>query len=319
MKLTVIVPSYRRPDSLRRCLSAILGGTRSPDELVVVVRDTDPESQAAVDEMAADDGHGIVRRALVHEPGQVAAMNRGVAEASGDIIVFTDDDTEPTREWLERLEALYEDASVVGAGGRDRVEGSPDTEPAAEVGLLTWYGRLIGEHHRGCEGIRRVDHLKGANMSFRRSALPPFDPVLYRAAAVLNDTDVSLAARRHGLLLYDPDALVHHYPADRVDGVSRRMDDLDVVRVSSHNMAYCLLKHLAWWAKPVFVAYTLLVGHGAYFGLAKGLDAALHRRPNAFRQFWASTRGKLEGLQSYLRTRGGAAPAEPTTEAGDVP
>lgn len=318
MKLSVIVPSYRRPDHLRRCLTAILGGTRLPDELLVVVRESDAESRALVDQMAQAEGRDIVRPVLVGEPGQIAAMNRGVEESAGDIICFTDDDTEPATDWLERLEAGYRDPSVVAVGGRDRVAGSPDTEPAERVGLLTWYGRLIGEHHRGCDGLRRVDHLKGANMSFRRAALPPFDSVLYRAAAVLNDTDACLGARRHGILLYDPEAVVDHYPADRRDGVGRNVDDPEVVCADSHNLVYCLLKHLPWWARPAFLVYTFAIGQGACLGLAKGLQAGL-RRPGAVRQFWASSRGKLDGVRTYLRTRGGRHCAGARTEVRDGP
>ncbi len=319
MKLSVIVPSYRRPASLRSCLSAILSGTRPPDELVAVVRDTDDESQVLVDELAASDGRGILRRVLVKEPGQVAAINQGLRTISGDIICLTDDDTVPSVHWLERLEAGYNDPAVVGVGGRDRIPDLPDEGPAERVGVVTWYGSIIGNHHRGCAGIRPVDHLKGANMSFRRRALPAFDPNLFQAASMLNDTDASLGARRHGILLYDPEAVVDHYAVERGAGVSRDIDDPEVVRADSHNWAYCMLKHLPWWGKPAFCVYALCVGQGARFGLLKWLQACVRRRPNAFRQFSASTQGKLQGVRTYLRTgarqpRGGA-----SSEAGNAP
>lgn len=319
MKLSVIVPSYGRPESLRRCLAAILAGTRLPDELIAVVRESDPESQAAVDEVAAREGGSVARKVMVREPGQIAAMNRGLEESSGDVICFTDDDTVPTPQWLERLEAGYAEPGVVGVGGRDRIPDIPDEGPAERVGLVTWYGVVIGNHHRGCDGIRRVDHLKGANMSFLRTALSPFDPILYRAAAVLNDTDACLAARRHGVLLYDPGAIVDHYPAVRRDGVGRDVDDPEVVRADSHNLVYCLLKHLPWWARPVFVAYAFVVGQGACFGLLKWVQALVRRRPNATGQLWASTRGKAMGVRTYLRSRGGKAAPAAGPEATDVP
>lgn len=39
MKLTVLVPSYRRPDDLARCLKALQQQARPADQVVVVVRD----------------------------------------------------------------------------------------------------------------------------------------------------------------------------------------------------------------------------------------------------------------------------------------
>ncbi len=303
MRMSVIVPSYRRPESLRRCLEGILANTRPPDELIAVVRDTDTESQYEVDKIAITDGRGLLRRVHVYEPGQVAAINMGLASATGEILCFTDDDTIPAPQWLARLERAYGEPGVVGAGGRDRIVGLPEPEPADVVGRVTWYGKVIGNHHLGSRGIVRVDHLKGANMSFRREALPPFDPNLFRAASMLNDTDASLGARRHGTLLYDPEALVDHYPADRGAGVSRDVNDPEVVEADSHNWAYCMLKHLPTWAKPIFLAYALLVGQGGRYGVAKWL-ANLPRRPRAAtRQLAASTRGKLRGLRTYLAGR----------------
>jgi len=311
MTFSVIVPSYKRPDDLRRCLRAILAGRRLPDELVVVVRDTDLESRTVAAEVSAEEHGALIRRVLVTPPGQVAAINAGLEVAQGDVIVFTDDDTRPTPVWLERLAEAYADPAVVGVGGRDRIAGLPDDGPADQVGLITWYGRVIGNHHRGCQGIRRVHHLKGANMSFRRSALPPFDPNLFRAASMLNDTDASLGAGRHGVLLYDPEAIMDHHPAER-GGVSRDINDPDVVRADSHNWVYCLLKHLRWWAKPVFVLYALIVGQGARLGPVRWLWCLARGDRRSFGQLWASTAGKLEGVMTYLaRPRRPQPAAEP--------
>jgi len=308
MTFSVIVPSYRRPDDLRRCVRAILGGRRLPDELIVVLRDTDAESQVLVGELASEPHGERLRRVLVSLPGQVAAINAGLAVAAGEVVVFTDDDTEATPAWLERIAAGYADPAVVGVGGRDRIVGLPESGPAEQVGRLTWYGRIIGNHHRGCEGVRRVQHLKGANMSFRGSVLPPFDPHLFRAASMLNDTDASLSAGRLGVLLYDPDAIVEHYGSERGAGVSRDINDPQVVRADSHNWTYCVLKHLRWWAKPLFLAYALLVGEGARLGPVKWLAGILTGDRRSLRQVWASTLGKLEGLRTYLtRNRAGAA------------
>jgi len=318
MTFSIIVPSYQRPDDLRRCLRAILRGSRLPDELIVVVRCTDAESRTAVAEITAEPNGRLVRRVLVTPPGQIAAINAGLAVATADVVVFTDDDTEPTREWLARLAALYGDPAVVGAGGRDRVEGESDLPPAQEVGLVTWYGRMIGNHHIGCIGVRRVHHLKGANMSLRRSALPPFDPNLFRAASALNDTDASLGAGRHGVLLYDPEAVVDHYPAARGGGVPRDVNDPVLVRADSHNWVYCMMKHLRWWARPVFIVYALLVGQGACLGPVKWAWSLLRGRRRSLRQVWAATLGKVEGLRTFV-TRGRCTQAEARPEAARVP
>lgn len=303
MTFSVIVPTYRRPRDLRRCLQAILAGTRRPDELIVVVRDTDHESQCVLDECRNTEGGAIIRSAVVSTPGQIAAINAGLAIAKGDVVVFTDDDTRPAMDWLERLARGYEDPSVVGVGGRDRIDGLPDEGPAERVGVITWYGAIIGNHHRGCKSIQRVQHLKGVNMSFRREVLPPFDHRLFRAASMLNDTDASLNAGKHGVLLYDPEAIVDHYASERGAGITRDVNDPATVRADSHNWVYCMLKHLPWRAKLVFLVYAFVVGQGARIGLLLWVWRAVKGQPRSLRQLGASTLGKLEGLCTYFNAR----------------
>ncbi len=306
MRFSVIVPSYRRPDDLRRCVLGILGGNRLPDELVVVLRDTDAESQAALDELVAAPGGGSIVRVLVSAPGQVAAINRGLEATTGDIVSLTDDDTEPTKAWLERVAMGFSDPDVVGVGGRDLVHESPDNDlpPALKVGLVTWYGAIVGNHHRGAESIQRVHHLKGANMSFRRSALPPFDPLLYGGASALNDTDASLGAGKHGVILYDPEAVVTHYAAERGEGVSRDTRLPEIVDADAHNWIYCMLKHLSWWQRPVLLVYAAMVGSGDRIGLAKWLVGVLGGGKGMTRQLLASLRGQRRGLLTYLTRKG---------------
>ena len=302
MTFSVIVPSYTRPDDLRRCALGVLGGNRLPDELVLIVRDTDLESQALIDELArAENGH-LIRKVLVTPPGQVAAINEGLKVSTGEVVCLTDDDTDPTEVWLERVAKAFDDPDVAGVGGRDLVHESPDNDlpPAEKVGLITWYGKVIGNHHRGCEGIRRVHHIKGANMSFRRSALPPFDPNLFRGASMLNDTDASLGALKHGAIVYDPEAVVIHYATERGAGVSRDTSAPEVVDADAHNWTYCMLKHLRWWQRPVFLVYAALVGSGDRIGLVKWAVGIASGKQGMTRQLLAATRGKARGVWTYL-------------------
>ena len=44
ISITVIVPTYRRPCDLARCLEALNHQERSVDEAIVVVRDTDSQT-----------------------------------------------------------------------------------------------------------------------------------------------------------------------------------------------------------------------------------------------------------------------------------
>ncbi len=303
LRATIVVPSYRRPDSLLRCLDAVLAGSRLPEQIVVVLRDTDAEARGALEEWLNGNPHaGLFDIATVAEPGQAAATNAGLAIARGEVICFIDDDTAPTREWLGRLLAHYADPRVVGVGGRDIVHHGDtiSAQPTDAVGRLTWYGRLTGNHHQpGFDEPRDVAHLKGANMSFRREVVPGFD--LNIIGAHFTDTDASLTAARHGRLVYDPRAAVHHFPAPRTGGFNRRPATADELRADAHDAAYVMLKHLAGTRRVAFVAFALLIGQDRRYGLLRMLARLPFEGSLALRRWRAAVGGLAQARQTARR------------------
>src|SRR6201991_2991525 len=163
MKITVLVPTFRRPDALTRCRAALERQHRAPDEVVVVARPDDEATHACLAAYLAEHGaahvatHVADKRlplvvAPVDAPGQVAALNRGLDAASGDVIAITDDDAAPHADWLARIEAHFAaDAQLGALGGRDWVheKGAVLNGSRALVGKLTPSGKLIGNHHLG--------------------------------------------------------------------------------------------------------------------------------------------------------------------------
>lgn len=305
MTVTVIVPSFQRPDDLAAGLDALCRGSRVPDQVVVVLRDRDRASHEALAAWRQQAGACAQRVELaeVCEPGQVAATNAGLPLARGEIICFTDDDCQPTATWLERILSHYDDPGVVGVGGRDIVHQGDaiEAEPAPVVGRLTWCGRMTGNHHQpGFDDPREVDYLKGANMSFRREAVLGFDPNL--VGAHFSDTDASLSARAHGgKLIYDPLATVDHYPAPRLSGHARASTSAQEVFADAHDWAYVMWKHLSPVGRAGFLPFALLVGQDRRWGLLRML-LALPRGPlAAVRCWWASLRGIVAGIQTCRR------------------
>ena len=215
--VTVIVPTYRRIDRLIQCLTALTRQTMPPAQVVVVVRDIDPDSAATARRFA-----DLLPLELVEidVPGQVAALNRGIDRATGDIVAITDDDAAPHADWIARIEGWYHrDNRIGGVGGRDHVyhDGVPETGAARVVGRLQWFGRVIGNHHLGTGRPRDVDVLKGANWSLRRAAIGDLrlnTRLRGSGAQVQNDLDFSLRLRRRGWrLVYDPRVAVDHFPS----------------------------------------------------------------------------------------------------------
>ncbi len=309
LSVTVVIPSYRRPAHLVKCLDGVMAGQRLPDEIVVVLRDIDSESRQALARWRqARTARGLpdpVVPAISYVYGQIPAMEIGRQTASGDVICFIDDDCVPRRQWLQRILSHYADETVGGVGGRDVVHlGDTIVERRVRVvGKITWWGRMIGNHHLLYSGGPvEVDHLKGANMSYRRALMKAFDLNMVRGECLLNDTDASLWVRRQGYrLIYDPLAIVDHYPAPRYGESTRDLASPQAAYNNSHNWVYCLLKYQHPLQQVAFVLYALLVGQGQMPGLAKYLLALPARPLGATRQFVAATKGKLAGLKTYLK------------------
>lgn len=298
MKVTVLVPTYRRPDDLARCLSALLRQARAPEQIVVVARADDEATHACLAEHVTPRVLNV-DVAIVDEPGQVAALNRGLEAATGDVIAITDDDAAPHTDWVERIAAWFEaDAQLGALGGRDWVhqEGRVLDGERELVGKLQRTGRIVGNHHLGVGAAREVDLLKGANMSYRRAAIAGlrFDRRLRGSGAQThNDMAFSMGVKHAGWkLVYDPRVAVDHYPAPRPGEDPRNAQTLASMRNAAFNLHLILRAHLsplrremAWW-------WYALVGTRVYPGvLHAGLSAMRGQQLSAALARWRAVRG----------------------------
>lgn len=317
MKITVIVPTYRRTKDLARCLEELQKQTRPADEVILVVRDTDTETWAFLE--AFNLGSLPLRTETVSMTGVVAAMNTGLEVAKGDIIAFTDDDAGPHPDWLERIEAHFlADDRVGGVGGRDWVYHGTELEDGARevVGQVQWFGRVIGNHHIGVGEPREVDVLKGVNMSFRRTAIAGlrFDQRMRGTGAQVHfEVAFTLALRRAGwTLIYDPKVAVDHFRGQRFDEDKRdTFNDLAVTN-AVHNETLILLEHFSWIQRTVFLVWAMLVGTRDAPGFLQWLRFSAKEGSLAGKKWLASIRGRWQGVLSWqVQTNPSATPMFP--------
>ncbi|PMB52321.1 glycosyl transferase family A [Fischerella thermalis CCMEE 5201] len=306
MTISVMIPTYRRPQDLARCLKALEQQTRKPEQVVVVVRDTDTESWSFLQDYHPQ-GFSL-EAATVKVPGVVAAMNVGLDTARGDIIAITDDDAAPHPDWLARIEAHFlSDTCIGGVGGRDLVYVNNELIYKGEskvVGKLQWYGRVIGDHHKGIGAAREVDVLKGVNMAYRRSAIAHlhFDErMLGTGAQVHFELAFSLALRSQGWkLIYDPLIAVDHYPAQRFDEDQRNNFNHLAWKNAVHNETLALLEYLPPLRLVVFMLWATLVGTRTAFGLLQLLRFLPKEKTLAWQKWLASMQGRIQAWQTWL-------------------
>jgi cellulose synthase/poly-beta-1,6-N-acetylglucosamine synthase-like glycosyltransferase len=302
-RVTVLIPTYRRPGDLRRCLDAVAAQRRAADEVLAIVRLEDLESHAVLRDYAAR--LPGLRQIDVSPPGQVHALNSGLDAGNGDIVAITDDDAAPRADWLERIEQWFaSDARIGGVGGRDWVHHGDRLDDSVRrvVGKLEWYGRCIGNHHLGVGGARQVDFLKGANMSYRRAAIGAlrFDTRLRGSGAQAhNDLGFSLAVRRSGWkLIYDPQVAVDHYPARRFDEDARRVVSDVAYRNAAFNQALILCEALGKVRACVFLLWATSIGTRSAPGLLQLLRLYVSEGGAALTKTRATLKGTAAGWRA---------------------
>lgn len=307
MTMTVIIPTYRRPRDLERCLNALKTQIRPADEILVVVRDRDLETWHFLDTFNADPLP--LTTVTVSNPGVIAAMNCGLAAAKGDLIAFTDDDAAPFQDWLEKLESQFKMNEKVGAvGGRDILHGVKHIKAieASVVGKVQWFGRIVGNHSFGVGSAREVDLLKGVNMSFRSEALMPvgFDERMRGTGAqVFFEDACCLTLKRSGWkIIYDPNIQVDHYPAQRFDEDQRRQFNQTAHVNKVHNETLNLLEHFSRLRRLVFLTWSTGVGTRNHRGIVQFLRFLPSEGLLSAQITYASFLGRWQGWKTWRKS-----------------
>ena len=114
--VSIVIPTYARPERLRECLAALARQTMPADTFEIVVVD-DGSRQPVVPSEAKSLVGPTIRVIRQQNTGPSAARNRGVAEARGELIALTDDDCLPTPTWLESLVTAHRHCPDALVGG----------------------------------------------------------------------------------------------------------------------------------------------------------------------------------------------------------
>jgi glycosyltransferase involved in cell wall biosynthesis len=156
MRLSIIVPLYNNPGQAAECLGSLTASTR-PDCEIIAVDDGSTDDTPSV---AAALGVRLLR--LGRNSGPAVARNAGAAAASGDVLVFVDQDVVAPPAAIDRIARTFEHRPDLAA-----VFGSYDAAPRAR-GLVSQFRNLLHHyvHQRGdpdastfwtgCGAVRRA-------------------------------------------------------------------------------------------------------------------------------------------------------------------
>jgi glycosyltransferase involved in cell wall biosynthesis len=114
---SIVIPTYNRPERLKSCLQAMtqLDYPRNRFEVIIV----DDGSETPLEPIVTP-FRQFIEVIFITQPnaGPASARNTGAAKAKGKYIVFTDDDCQPTPQWLKHLEHQFKRTPDCLIGGK---------------------------------------------------------------------------------------------------------------------------------------------------------------------------------------------------------
>jgi glycosyltransferase involved in cell wall biosynthesis len=220
--VSVIICTHERSDSLRKTLDSVTALNFSDYEIVVV--DNAPKTTSTWD-LIEQHYSDRVRYIREDHPGLSIARNRGVTEALGEIVAFTDDDVIVDKEWLWELINAFLDAENVACVTGNIIPAELETPSQAifeEYGAFNkgFSKKIFDKTDRYTRNpllpYSAGVYGTGASMAFRTDFLKSiggFDPATGSGTPTKGGDDLAAffeVISRGYRLVYEPAAIVHH-------------------------------------------------------------------------------------------------------------
>jgi len=225
MKASVIICTYSfdRYDDVLNCIESILRQSYENYEIVIAVDKNEKLARALRNKY---DSKSI--KIVLNEGRKGLSINRnlGISSATGEVVVFIDDDAYADNFWLEKLMSNYvNNPCVKGVGGY--------AKPIWEEGEVKWFpdelNWIVGCTYEGHPKTKTsVRNLIGCNMSFKREIFNEigfFRPEIGRVGTNPvsgEETEICIRITNkipEAILIYEPEAIVYHKVPSQRQGI----------------------------------------------------------------------------------------------------
>jgi len=239
-KVSIVIPTKDKLPVLRRCVKSILRLTKYPDYEILLIdnNSTEKSTRAYYESLRA---HTNIR--VIDYPAPFnysAANNLGARHATGDFLLFLNNDTEVLQaDWLEEL-ARWAERPGVGAVGTKLLYPNGTIQHAGViVGLMCHAAHVFAKLERDHQGLfgsvnwyRNYLAVTGACVMIARDIFEKIGGFDEAYELVFSDVEICLRLVEHGYrIVYTPFAALNHY-----EGLSRanRIPPADFHRASRH-------------------------------------------------------------------------------------
>lgn len=199
LPVSIIVPAFNAADRIGHCLESLIAQVAACQAEILVVNDGSSDSTEEVVKR-----YPQVRLITQGNAGPAAARNRGAFEATGQILIFIDDDCVAAAGWLDAMIAPFADSDVVATKGVYRTK------------QKEWIARFVQieyeDRYRLMRKLDSIDFIDTYSAAYRRDRfleMKGFDPEFPLACA--EDAELSYRMSACGWKMkFAPRAAVYH-------------------------------------------------------------------------------------------------------------
>ena len=202
--VSIVVPAYNDENKIENCIDSLKRLDYPGDRYEIIVVDNNSRDNTA----AVIKRHPVTYLLEDEIQTSYAARNRGVREAKGDIVAFTDSDCVADTLWIANGVKAFGNRKIGGVGGQ--------VKPYKPVNYIERYQAqkdVFGQdrHLSRSRLLQREGKIVTCNAFYRRDVfekIGPFNPTLVSGG----DYDFSLRVQKQTdyALQYEPDAIVYH-------------------------------------------------------------------------------------------------------------
>jgi glycosyltransferase involved in cell wall biosynthesis len=191
--ISLVIPTLNEEKNIKESLLSLREQTYKDFEIIIA----DGGSKDKTVEIARKYADKVV---VYKGSGISEAKNRGVREAKGEILVFTDADTKFENYWLERIAKHFEDKEVVAVGG--------PVKPLEDKFKHRFMFKLTTDYAARIMKLFNFNAFIGSNCAYRKKQflkVGGFDEKI----KYLEDNELPNRVRKLGKVVFDPSIFVY--------------------------------------------------------------------------------------------------------------
>ena len=276
--VSIVIPTKNCENLIDKCLASIRNLDYPTDKLEVIV----------VDGHSTDTTVDIARRhgckVIYEEGGTIGyARDKGVKNAKGEFVAFTDADCTVDRDWIKELLKHFNNDEIAAVGGPN-ITPDNDTDFAKCVGVVLSFLSKPGARYGLIGGeVREIYHNPTCNVIYRREMLEEVGGFNHNLVTV-DDEELDYRIKKKGYkILYTPNVEVYHYRTPNWKKFAKmaynyglgRMQAIKLHRdmgrwfhfAPSFLISVILLFFILSFLNPLFFLITLFILAGGVFGI----------------------------------------------------